>query len=181
VDVATGEYEVHASVELGTPFGVVEATEKVSILVPAEEILEQRLAELTSEDPQVVRAALVDLRYFRSDGDKVAPALLSMLDHEDDMLRMVALSVLNAYPDHAKKHLDLFLEILADTEGRTTSERVQAAYLVARNAPAGEKYRAALEAAVENADDTYVVSYRSALRMYDRRHAPKEEPREGSR
>jgi HEAT repeat protein len=183
VDVAAGEYELTASVDLGDPFGLIEETHPVTVVVPSGDVLAERLEELKSEDEEARRRALIDLRYFRSEHEQVVPVLLDLLDDESERIRMVALSVLGSYREQAVRHLDLFLSILGDTEERSDSERVQAAYLIARMAPNEARYREALEAAAESAGDPRAVSFRAALAQFQRRHpkAPKAAEPEGSR
>ncbi|MBD3161784.1 MAG: hypothetical protein GF328_06730 [Candidatus Latescibacteria bacterium] len=170
VDVAAGEYELTASVDLGEPFGLIEETHPVELVVPSGDVLAERLEELKADDEEVRRRALIDLRYFRSEHETVVPVLLDLLNDESERIRMVALSVLGSYREQAAGHLELFLSILEDTERRSVSERVQAAYLIARLAPNEGRFREALEAAAEDKDDPRVVSFRSALSQYLRRH-----------
>ena len=173
VAVPAGEYELHASIDLGTPFGVIEDVTTVTIAPPSADILEKRLKELESEDSEVRRLALIQLRYFRSDGEKVVPALLGRLEDKDPTIRMVALSVFSAFPQQAKEHLDLFLGLLRAELGVSLSEKVQAAYLLARHAPWDEEVLAAILKA-EEAGGSRRVSFSSARKQYQRRF-PKEQ------
>ena len=70
--VPSGKYEVVASVDQAPLFGEIRGKARVGVTVPGEEILEQRLEELKSEDAGVRRTALIDLRYFAYYGILVA-------------------------------------------------------------------------------------------------------------
>jgi HEAT repeat protein len=161
--VPSGKYEVLASVDLSPLFGEVNGKAEVEVSVPGKEILDQRLRQLKSEDANVRRTALIDLRYFKRDADVVAPALVERLDDPDLMIRRIAVSVLMSYPEHAAKHCDKVLPMLHHED---QSMRYMAAQLLGRCAPKSDAVEKALEKALEEAPENYARIFESSLTNY---------------
>lgn len=167
VAVPTGNYEIEASVDLSPLFGKIEHFGAVDVVLPSEKILNDRLAQLESEDVNQRRMALIDLRYFREDAEKVVPALVACLDDGEEVIRMVALSVLMAYPEQAAAHVERFYSMLESEDG--VSVRGNAAYLISRVAPVSDRAEQALMNALESADENLKSRIESALTTYRRR------------
>ena len=166
--VPSGEYELTASVDLSPVFGVLTKKTTVTVARPRDDILDVRLKELASGDPSEVRRAIYDLRYFPKDGERIVPALVSVLEGKDANLRQAAISVFGSFPKGAAEHLDLILSIATDTEGGYA--RGRAAYLLARFAPQDEKYEKALTDGVKSSEGSLKRQFESALDQYRRRH-----------
>jgi HEAT repeat protein len=167
VDAPSGKYELHASVDLGHLFGVIEHQATIEIVQPGPAALDERLKQLESEDPNVRRTALIDLRYFKKDADRVVPAVVGRLDDEDANVRMIAMSVLISYPKGAAEHHEKILEILECAEA--ISVRSMAVQLLARSAPSSDAVEAALVKALEKTDDRYRRLFESQLQRYRQR------------
>ncbi|MEN8151581.1 MAG: HEAT repeat domain-containing protein [Planctomycetota bacterium] len=176
--VPTGEYDLVASVDLSPLFGVLETESKVSLTRPGAEVLDQRLKELASDDPNVRRRALYDLRYFPKEGERIVPELVKALSDGDEHVRGAALSVFYAFPDAAREQVDLVLGIV--TGDGSESERGRAAYFVARFAPEDPKVEKALIDAVESAEGPVKRRLQGALDYYRRMHPKKEPEKSGS-
>ena len=167
VAVPTGRYEIEATVDLSPLFGTIEHHGTVDVVVPSEKVLADRLAQLESEDVNQRRAALLDLRYFREDAEKVVPAIIKCFDDEEETIRMYALSAMSAYPAQAPTYVDRYFEILAGEDG--VSVRGYAAYLLGRFAPVSDRAEQALLAALEGAEANLKSRVESALTTYRRR------------
>lgn len=167
VAVPSGHYEIEAVIDLSPLFGKIEHIGAVDVEIPSEKVLSDRLAQLASEDVNQRRLALIDLRYFRNDAERVVPALVACLDDEEETIRMVALSVLGAYPEQAANHMERFFEILEGEGG--VSVRANAAYLIARLAPVSERTEEAIAKALDGADANLKQRLESAMTMYKRR------------
>jgi len=170
VAVPTGDYDLIASVDLSPVFGVLTYEGTVSVRRPGADVLGQRLRELAGDDAKARRRALLDLRYFPDHGDRVVPALIGVLEGDDENLKYLALSVLGSYPKEVAGHLDLILGI-ATGKGKD-NERGGAAYLLARVAPKKEEYEKALAEGVESSEGYMKRRFESALKLYRRRHPP---------
>ena len=169
--VSTGHYDIEVSVDLNPVLGKIEQVATVDLVIPSKKILAERLAQLDSEDVNVRRTALIDLRYFREDGDQVFPRLISCLKDEEAVIRMVALSVMMAYPKQTADHVGTFIGILEGGEEVSLSERSNAAWLLARYVPPSEEVGAALEKAYAEADENLKLRMRSAIDSYRKRVA----------
>lgn len=167
-----GQYDLEASIDLSPVLGKIVQLGTVDLVIPSEKILEERLTQLTSEDVNVRRAALIDLRNFREDGEAVFPKLMVCLDDEDSNIRMLTLSVMMAYPTQAAEHVDTFIEILLGDESVGLSEKSNAASLLAYYVPVSEKVGAALEKAYAAADDNLKLRMKRAVERYRQRAAP---------
>lgn len=172
VAVPTGEYELKAAIDLSPVFGEIEHECAVPVTTPPENVLDRRLEQLASDDPNVRRIAVIDLRYFPGHGDRVFPALLGALDDEEPAVRSIALSVMISYPAQAAAHADVYLEILLGD--RAAAEKATAAYLVGRFAPASPEAEAALTKAIDDAPEAYRPRFESALNQYRSRTGPEE-------
>ncbi len=165
----TGRYDLEASLDLSPVYGKLDHVTTVDITVPSEAVLAERLEQLKSEDVNVRRGALIDLRYFRQDGDKVFPALLECLSDTESVIRMVALSVMMAYPKQATEHVDTFIAIVEGGPEVSVSERSNAIYILARYVPPSEMITEVLEKAWENADESFKPRMQSAIEQYRKR------------
>ncbi len=172
VAVPTGRYDLEASIDLKPVLGRIEHLGAIDLVIPSKKILEERLAQLESGIVNTRRAALVDLRHFPEDGETVFPKLMACLEDEDAGIRMLALSVMTAYPTRAAEQADRFIGILTGDESVSTSEKANAAYLLSRFAPVSEKVGAALEQALAEADDSLKTRLKYAVENYRRRVAP---------
>jgi hypothetical protein len=167
--VPAGRYDLEASLDLKPFFGRLDHIGVVRLEVPGEKILDQRLAQLGSEDAGARRAALIDLRYFRQDGDKVFPLLMKCVQKDPDPnIRMIALSVMMAYPDHVAKHEDVYIGILFGDDA-SMSEKSNAAMLLSRYVPVSDKVGAVLEKAWAEADENMKLRLRYSLENYRER------------
>ena len=175
VAVPTGHYDLEASVDLHPVFGKFEQLGTIDFVTPSERILEDRLAQLEADSVNARRAALIDLRYFREDGEKVFPKLMACLNDEDAGIRMIALSVMMAYPKQAAEHVDTFIEILLGDESVSMSEKSNAANLLGRYVPVSDKVGAALEKAWAGADENLKLRMKYAVDSYRKRAAPPEQ------
>lgn len=171
VAVPTGHYDLEVSLDLNPILGKIEHVATVDVVVPSEKILEERLAQLDSADVNVRRTALIDLRNFREDGDTVFPKLLAQLSDEEASIRMLALSVMMAYPKHTAEHADTFIEILLGDESVSVSEKSNAAMLLSRYVPPSEKVGAALEKAYAGADQNLKTRLQYSIDNYRQRVA----------
>ncbi len=168
--VPSGSYDLTASLDLSPVFGIIASSQPVEVTVPGPEVLDEHLKKLESEDANVRMRTIYDLRYFREDAERVVPVLLARLQDRDETVRGAALSVFISYPTGAEKNVSVFLPFLADGTDR---EKLTAFQLVARNAPAGEEFLAALEKALAEAPENYKYTYKSNLDRYRARTAPK--------
>ena len=171
VAVPTGHYDLEVSLDLSPVLGKYDSIATVDLVVPTERVLDDRLAQLESDDVIVRRSALIDLRYFREDGDRVFPKLLARLADEDSNIRMLALSVMMAYPAHTAEHADTFIAILHGDESVSVSEKSNAAMLLSRYIPPSEKVGAALEKAYAEADDNLKMRLKYSIDHYRQRVA----------
>lgn len=172
VAVPTGRYDLKASVDLRPVFGEIEQFSAVDFVAPTEKILEERLAQLESENVSVRRNALIDLRYFPKDGEVVFPELMACLDDEDPNIRLIALSVMMAYPAQAAEEVDTFIEILLGDESVSMSEKSNAANLLGRYVPVSKEVGEALEKAWAAADGNLKLRMKYAVEAYRKRAAP---------
>jgi hypothetical protein len=171
VEVPSGTYDLEVSVDLSPVFGVIEHKDKVVVEQPGADVLEQRLKELASEDANVRRQAVLDLRYFKEDAARVVPALLGRLEDPDASNVRMVLSVLMAYPEEAGGSATTFLRFLKSDD---VSMRSMAAQLLGRVAPRSEEIEKALEAALAAAPENMKPAFEYGLSTYRRRHAPAE-------
>ena len=170
VAVPTGEYAVECSLDLTPLFDVVRHTETVEVVLPGPNLLDERLSQLDSEDGNVRYRAVLDLRYFTTEGARVVPALLQSLKDPEMRVRNVALTAFYRFPKEAAEHIDVFLGIL---QGNVSiGEKANAAYVLGRFAPVDAKYEKALVSAKAAAEDNYKPRFSSALTAYRRRADP---------
>jgi len=170
VAVPSGKYELSASVDLSPLFGVIASTQTVDVKVPGPEVLDEHLKDLESEDANVRVQAIYKLRYFKPDAERVVAALASALEDPEEGVRAAAMSVFNSYPEHAKKHLDVFVKLLSTGGNR---QRYTACSLLARVAPWDEKILAAMKAAKEAGPTNYETAFQSTIDRYVRKYTRK--------
>jgi hypothetical protein len=175
VAVPAGRYNLLVSVALKPVFARIDKLTTIDLVVPSENVLEVRLAELESEDMMTRQEALMDLRFFPDDGEQVFPRLLACLEDEAGNIRTMALSVMQDYPLQVAEHVDTFIEMLLGDESVSNSEKVRAAYLLGKCGPLSEKVRAALEKAFADADGKLKVRLKYGVDAY-RKRAPPPEP-----
>ena len=108
----SGEYLVHCTLDLSPHFGKLETKNTITLTRPPKNILDLRLAELKSGDKEVRLSAATDLYYFTDHGDRVFPALISLLEDPDEDLRQEALYAMGGFPDQIRDHMDLYIKIV---------------------------------------------------------------------
>ena len=165
----SGEHSVKIFLDLSPFYGKIEDERTVKIIRPPADILEQRLAELKSEDPQVRRTAALDLAYFQDAGDRVFPALTACLQDPEEQVRTYAVYSMGRYPKQVEKKADVFLEILRD-ESFSKNLKARCALLLGRYGPLTGEVEKALEKAGEAfRGDRSALTVEYALKRFEAR------------
>lgn len=165
----SGEYTVTCSVDLSPLFGKIVSEQTITITRPPNNILDQRLAELRSDDEQTSRTAAYDLAYFEDDGERVFPALRACFGKAEGSVKSAALSSMRTYTEQIAKHPDFFLEIVGNGK-LSESDRSSAARYLAWHAPIDARIQKTLEETAEALKDTrYGQSITYYLEYYERR------------
>jgi HEAT repeat protein len=167
--VPSGRYELTASVDLSPVFGILEHNATVDVVIPGPDAINDHLKSLASEDKNVRRTALIALRYFKEDAERVVPALLTCVKDPELNIRTIALSVLMSFQTQAKEHLDVFMKILSGGKDVDFSEKSMAVQALCRLAPSSDEVDAAMVKALAESPENYKALFESQLKRYRQR------------
>ena len=154
----SGEYLVKCSVDLSPLFGKIEETKTIVLSRPPPGILDQRLAELRSDDINVKSLAASELGYFHKDGERVFTALAACFRSAPESLRNTIVYSMENYPEQIALRSTFFLEILGNNK-YSDNLRKSAARCLSDSGPIDDAVEKALRAAAKADRKDRILAY----------------------